>query len=47
MPSDFQRGAQGDAKTDVAGLQCGSSLRVARRYVVENDDVDGTLGYAS
>jgi hypothetical protein len=43
MPSDFQRGAQGDAKTDVAGLQCGGSLRVAGRYVVENDDVGGTF----
>ena len=39
----IQQGAQGDAKIDVAGLQRGVSLHVAGRYVVEHDDVGGTL----
>ncbi len=38
--------AQGNARIDIAGLQCGGSLHVAGRHVIERDDVGGTLGAA-
>jgi hypothetical protein len=43
----IRQGAQGDAEIDVGGLQRGGSLDVAGRYVVEHDDISGTLGLPS
>jgi hypothetical protein len=42
----IQQGAQGDARIEIAGLQRGIGLHVAGRYVVEHDDVGGTLAAA-